>query len=164
MSLCLTIAESHNPASNEYTKIGYVRLDNVPATANKTIQVIVVIAIDENNSMTVTIREKQSGRSETYQFNGIFNLKDKDVDEIRERNKVATRCFDERAYRDKFNDELYDKMKKMERFVHRTGDEDCKVTLMEMKEVLKRQDEFTVDQLKEIMGKVYTIMKMYNVS
>lgn len=51
----------------------------------------------------------------------------------------------------------------MENFVRRTGDEDCKITLMEMREVLKRQDEFTVDQLKEIMGKVYAIMRMYNV-
>lgn len=162
-NLSLTIAESRDASSSHYSIIGCARLNNVPIPPGGDLMVIVTIAIDSNNTMTVEIREKQSEMQETYHFDRIFGANDKEVQNIYERNRSAINAYDEKSYRNYFNDKLYEKMHIMENFVRRTGDEDCKITLMEMREVLKRQDEFTVDQLKEIMGKVYAIMRMYNV-
>lgn len=163
MSLNLTIADSRDPGSGEYSIIGCARLDNVPMSSSTNIQVIANINIDTNNMMKVTLKEKQSGIHKTYFYNGVFDNIDSEVQQIRERNKGAFSTFNEKAYRNSFNDELYEKMHIMEAYVRKTGDEDCKITLKEMREVLKRQDEFTVEQLKEIMGKVYQIMRLYHI-
>lgn len=163
-NLSLTIAESRDASSSHYSIIGCARLNNVPIPPTGDLMVIVTITIDANNTMTVIIREKQSGMKETYHFDRIFGANDSEVQNIYERNRSAINTYDDKSYRNYFNDKLYEKMHIMEDFVRRTGDEDCKITLMEMREVLKRQDEFTIDQLKEIMGKVYAIMRMYNVN
>ena len=162
-NLSLTIADSRDPASGQYSIIGHARLNNVPSPNNEPLLVTVSLLINENNVMRVMIREKHSGMEAEYYFNGIFDNIDEEVSAIKERNADRFQKFDERQYRNAFNEELYKKMRVMEDFVNRTNDEDCKITLMEMKEVLKRQSEFTCEQLKEIMEKVYTIFKSYHI-
>lgn len=158
MVLSLTIADSHDPASGQYSIIGSAQLNNVPPPADPKLSVTVHISIDANNSMKVTISESQSKMKRSYYYNGRSDSSER-VQEAQDDN----RSTHEKTYRAWFNNMLIKSMQMMDNFVKKTGNADCRVNLMEMKEVMKRQNEFTVEQLKEIMEKINTIFHHYNI-
>lgn len=147
MTLSLTIADSRNPESGEFEVIGCTRLDNVPPPANSKLNVTVRIKIDRDYKMTVSLEERQSGVKQVFFFDDLYE------------NEVV----DERSYRKWFEVQLQEKMRLVSDFVRSTGSADCKFTLGEMKEVMKRKDEFTIEQLKEIMEKIHTMLRLYNI-